>query len=67
MKDEHVQAVKAAADTVSAVFTIGALLDLLPAVAAGLSIIWYCVRLWDHFAHKIKVWRNRDRDNEEVK
>jgi hypothetical protein len=64
MKDDHVQAVKAAADTVSAVFTIGALLDLLPAIAAGLSIIWYTLRIWEHVAYKIKLWRERNKGGE---
>ena len=64
MKDDHVQAVKAAADTVSAVFTIGALLDLLPAIAGGLSIIWYTMRIWEHVAHKVKLWRERNKGGE---
>lgn len=61
MKDDHAQAVKAAADAVSAAFTIGALLDLLPAIAAGLSIIWYCMRIWEHIARKIKLWREYEK------
>ena len=64
MKDDHVQAVKATADAVSAVFTIGALLDILPAIAAGLSIIWNCMRIWEHLSLKIKLWRERNKGGE---
>lgn len=58
MKDEHAQTIKSAADTVSAMFTIGALLDFLPAIAAALSIIWYCIRFWEYFSQKIKERQN---------
>lgn len=53
-KDEHTQVIKTTADTLSAVFTIGALLDLLPSIAAALSIIWYLTRLWEYAMQKIK-------------
>lgn len=59
-KDDHLHAVKVAVDTISAAFTIGALLQWLPAVAAVLSIIWYCIRIWE--SDTVQGWLGRRKD-----
>jgi len=51
-QNDHYHAVKVAVDTASAVFTLGALLNWLPAIAAGLSIIWYCIRIYEYFRQR---------------
>jgi hypothetical protein len=38
---------KAAIDAVSLTATVSALMGWLPAVAAGLSIVWTLIRIWE--------------------
>jgi hypothetical protein len=38
---------KHAVDAVSMFTVLGTLVDFLPAVAAGLSIIWSVIRIWE--------------------
>jgi len=51
MSDE---AAKGIGDLLSMAVVIGSLVEILPAVAAGLSIVWTCIRIHDW-------WRNRAR------
>jgi hypothetical protein len=60
-KDDHLHVLKVMVDTASAVFTIGALLNWLPAVAAVLSIIWYCIRIWE--SRTVQTWVGRNKDD----
>lgn len=48
MKFEHVDpAVKATGDALSIVTVIGTLADILPAIAALLTIVWTCFRIYE--------------------
>lgn len=48
MKLEHVDpAVKATGDALSIVTVIGTLAEILPAVAALLTIVWTCFRIYE--------------------
>jgi hypothetical protein len=38
----------------SALSVVGTLLGVLPSIAAGLAIIWYCVLLYDRFFAKTR-------------
>ena len=41
-------------DTVSGVTAFGAIMKLLPAIAAVLSIVWYCIRIYEWARSKVK-------------
>jgi hypothetical protein len=41
-------------DTVSGLTAFGAIMKLLPAIAALLSIVWYCIRIYEWINSKIK-------------
>jgi len=41
-------------DTVSGVTAIGTIMKFLPAIAALLSIIWYCIRIYEWARSKAK-------------
>jgi len=41
-------------DTVSGITAFGAIMKFLPAIAALLSIIWYCIRIYEWINSKIK-------------
>jgi hypothetical protein len=41
-------------DTVSGLTAFGAIMKFLPAIAALLSIIWYCIRIYEWINSKIK-------------
>jgi hypothetical protein len=41
-------------DTVSGVTALGAVMKFLPAIAALLSIVWYCIRIYEWINSKIK-------------
>lgn len=45
MTPEHADIVKHAGDAVSFTIALGALVDLLPSVAALLSIVWLCIQI----------------------
>lgn len=42
--DEHI---KHGADVLAAGITVGALMDMLPAVAAVFTIVWTSIRIWE--------------------
>ena len=44
---EHTQLVKHTIDTISIVTVIGTLIDMLPPVAALLTIVWTCINLYE--------------------
>lgn len=41
------EAVKAVGDVASIGIVVGALVDYLPAVAAGVTVVWTCIRIWE--------------------
>ena len=41
-------------DTVSGVTAFGAIMKFLPAIAAVLSIVWYCIRIYEWIKSKYK-------------
>jgi hypothetical protein len=41
-------------DTVSGITAFAAIMKFLPAVAALLSIVWYCIRIYEWVKSKIK-------------
>ena len=41
-------------DTVSGVTAFGAVMKFLPAIAAVLSIVWYCIRIYEWIKSKYK-------------
>lgn len=48
MKFEHVDpAVKATGDALSIVTVVGTLAEILPAIAALLTIVWTCFRIYE--------------------
>ena len=50
---------KHAVDAVSMFTVLGTLVDFLPAVAAGLSIVWSIIRIWetDTVQNFLNKWR----------
>jgi hypothetical protein len=53
------ESTKHAVDAVSMFTVLGTLVDFLPAVAAGLSIIWSIIRIWetDTVQNFLKKWK----------
>jgi hypothetical protein len=41
-------------DTVSGITVLGTIMKFLPAIAALLSIIWYCIRIYEWARSKFK-------------
>ena len=41
-------------DTVSGLTAFGAIMKFLPAIAAVLSIVWYCIRIYEWIKSKYK-------------
>ena len=52
--DEVNEHTKHILDTVSGLTAFGAILKFLPAIAALLSIIWYCIRIYEWARSKFK-------------
>lgn len=44
---EHNETVKHAVDALSLITVLGTLVDFLPALAAGFSIVWTVIRIWE--------------------
>ncbi len=63
MTPEHADAAKTALDVASYSVVLGVLVDALPTVAAGLSIVWLCIQISQsqRFAQFVsligRVWR----------
>ena len=50
--------IKSVFDIASLAVVGATLIDILPALAAGLSIIWTLIRLWE--TQTVKLWFRRD-------
>lgn len=61
MKHETQEVVKAGMDAVSVFTMIGALVEVLPAIAALVTIIWTGIRIYESDTVKklIEKWKNR--------
>jgi hypothetical protein len=55
---EHHETLKHFIDGVSIITALGTLIDMLPAVAAILSIIWSLLRIWE--SKTVQDWLNKD-------
>ncbi len=44
---EHNETVKHAVDAMSLITVLGTLVNFLPALAAGFSIVWTLIRIWE--------------------
>jgi hypothetical protein len=47
MTPEHTETVKSVLDAVSIATVVGALVDVLPAIAALFTILWTGIRIWE--------------------
>lgn len=47
MQDANVETAKHVVDAVSVLTVVGALVDILPSIAAGFTIIWTGIRIWE--------------------
>jgi len=56
MKDSH-EPLKHGIDAITAFFTLGAILNWIPAIAGLVSIVWYSIRIWESETVKILVGR----------
>lgn len=63
MTADHTETAKTVADILSISVAVGALVDLLPSIAALLSIVWLCIqisqsqRFAEFIAFVERVWR----------
>jgi hypothetical protein len=57
MDHEHSELFKHTLDAVSVVTVIGALVDVLPAIAALFTIIWTGIRIWE--SDTVQGWLGR--------
>lgn len=55
---EHQDAFKHIIDGISIATAFGTLVNMLPAVAAVLSIIWSVIRIWE--SKTVQDWLNKD-------
>ena len=61
MKHETAEAVKTGADVLSVFTMIGALVEVLPSIAALFTIVWTGIRIYETDTVKdiINKWKNR--------
>jgi hypothetical protein len=57
MKHELSEGTKHAVDALSVVTVVGTLVEFLPAIAAGFTIVWTAIRIWE--TDTIKSWTGR--------
>ena len=57
MNDNH-ETFKHFLDGVSLITVLGTLIDMLPAIAAALSIIWSLIRIWE--SKTVQNWLKKD-------
>jgi uncharacterized membrane protein YbaN (DUF454 family) len=57
--DQHIQAAKVAADTVSAAAIVGVFVQVLPPIAALMAILWYAVQIYE--SHTVQSWLHKHR------
>lgn len=62
---EHTQLVKHTIDTISIVTVIGTLIDMLPPVAALLTIVWTCINIYE--SKTVQGWLGKKVDDAEHK
>lgn len=60
---EHTQLVKHTIDTISIVTVIGTLIDMLPPVAALLTIVWTCINIYE--SKTVQGWLGKKVDDAE--
>ncbi len=62
MKQESQEIVKTVGDAVSVFTVVGTLIDMLPSVAALITIVWTSIRIYETDTVKdiISRWKNRD-------
>jgi hypothetical protein len=54
---DSTETVKHVVDALSIVTVIGTLVDMLPSVAAGFTIVWTVIRIWE--TETVKRWTGR--------
>ena len=57
MTDNH-ETLKHVIDGVSLLTVLGTLVDMLPAIAAALSIVWSLIRIWE--SKTVQNWLNKN-------
>jgi hypothetical protein len=64
MKHESQEVVKAVGDAVSVFTVVGTLIEMLPSIAALITIVWTGIRIYETDTVKdiISRWKNRDSD-----
>jgi hypothetical protein len=64
MKQESQEVVKAVGDAVSVFTVVGTLIEMLPSIAALITIVWTGIRIYETDTVKdiISRWKNRDSD-----
>lgn len=60
---EHHDTAKNVADALSLVTVIGTLVDVLPSIAAIISIIWTSIRIWETDTVQAWLGRSKEKDN----
>ena len=61
MKQDSVETIKNVGDVISVFTVVGALVEMLPSIAALFTIIWTGLRIYesDTVQGLVKKWRNR--------
>ena len=64
MKQESQEIVKTVGDAVSVFTVVGTLIEMLPSIAAIITIVWTGIRIYETDTVKdiISRWKNRDSD-----
>ena len=56
MTDHH-ETAKHVIDALSVLTVLGTLADMLPSIAAGFTIVWTCLRIWE--MDTVRGWTGR--------
>jgi hypothetical protein len=54
---DSTETIKHVVDALSIITVIGTLVDMLPSVAAGFTIVWTAIRIWE--TETVKRWTGR--------
>ncbi len=57
MKQEISEGTKHAVDALSIITVVGTLVEFLPSIAAGFTIVWTALRIWE--TDTVKSWTKR--------
>jgi len=57
MKHEISEGTKHAVDALSIITVVGTLVEFLPSIAAGFTIVWTALRIWE--TDTVKAWTKR--------